>query len=65
MKYSSNSHLLTDYEANMIIVSVANCKVRAVVRFLFVKVSTVAEMHRELCLTYKLTDMSESVSMAA
>lgn len=42
-----------------IIVSSASCEVRAVIRFLCAKGSSAAEIHRELCLVYEPTVMSE------
>jgi [histone H3]-lysine36 N-dimethyltransferase SETMAR len=42
-----------------IIVAPASCEVRAVIRFLCAKGSSAAEIHRELCLVYGPTVMSE------
>lgn len=42
-----------------IIVAPASCKVCAVIRFLYVKRSSAAEIHQELCLVYGHTVMSE------
>jgi hypothetical protein len=43
------------------IVNPANCKIRALIRFLHVKSTSTTEIHRELCAIYEQNIMSEEI----